>query len=560
MPGEWLGLAALPANGSNLGKDRSWPKLTANASRRSTARSHPVTGLPRSLQYSPGVTHIFMLFLLCLATLTDGFAEEQTLFAHAPQVVELHQDDFDDEVLFDSKPWVVLFYAHWCGHCQSFAPKYAEAANQFDDPRVSWGALNCGVYGDFCKRMEVIGYPTVKVFHFPGVSKEGVPGIAKKGTDNTGYALQYSWFRDATTEVLKQVRSLVPSGWSPPPRKSPRLAVAKSNVVAPNVTQASAGIRMAWSREQPAPVQHLWDAEVALLYSLYQGVFLQGKVNNSSADQFPTLSGAALSELCRWTKFLSKALPTMASRSNTEVLWDIACYSEEKSGHLTKESWLEVVDRVKGLDHVPHEAANDPEKHFLVCKTYTCGLWQLFHILTVSSVMSSQGLLFMSKEDDRISPQETLARIHGFVSFFLGCEFCVQHFSETFDSCSFGRCALAPGDGAGTSLWLWQVHNAVSIRVAGERAVEVPQRWPPREECPLCWKPDGGFDPKAVFEHLKTTYWLQSWPESSSPTYLSGWNKVLAIFMVFLLMAAVVSIGCGAQSCINPDPARSKSN
>ena len=28
--------------------------------------------------------------------------------------------------------WIVEFYAHWCGHCQRFAPVWAELSRQFE--------------------------------------------------------------------------------------------------------------------------------------------------------------------------------------------------------------------------------------------------------------------------------------------------------------------------------------------------------------------------------------------------------------------------------------------
>ena len=49
-------------------------------------------------------------------------------------VVELTDDNMT-ELIYDSQDlWIVEFYAHWCGHCQRFAPNWISLADRFKGP------------------------------------------------------------------------------------------------------------------------------------------------------------------------------------------------------------------------------------------------------------------------------------------------------------------------------------------------------------------------------------------------------------------------------------------
>jgi hypothetical protein len=117
------------------------------------------------------------------------------------------------------------------------------------------------------------------------------------------------------------------------------------------------------------------------------------------------------------------------------------------------------------------------------------GLWYAFHLLTVNSKAHGS------------SPAAVMDTISTFVSNFFGCERCRAHFSRSFATCDFGRCAVE-GSGAGGEeraliMWLWAFHNAVSIRVAREAALRHKvdftwqdasrKLWPGPLACPACW-------------------------------------------------------------------------
>ena len=55
---------------------------------------------------------------------------------------------------------------------------------------------------------------------------------------------------------------------------------------------------------------------------------------------------------------------------------------------------------------------------------YTCGLWTLFHTLTVRAGMEAGS----GGGAERVGPAQTALAIHGFISHFFACESCREHF------------------------------------------------------------------------------------------------------------------------------------
>lgn len=86
------------------------------------------------------------------------------IYADSPDVVTLNKDNFAEIVYDSDEPWVVEFYAPWCGHCKEFAPEYVRAAQSLRG-MVRVGAIDCDESKRFCKKkMGVKGFPTIKFF------------------------------------------------------------------------------------------------------------------------------------------------------------------------------------------------------------------------------------------------------------------------------------------------------------------------------------------------------------------------------------------------------------
>ena len=79
-------------------------------------------------------------------------------------VVTLTPENFDAEVLSGESPWMVEFYAPWCGHCKNLAPEWASAAEQTASENVRFGAVDADAHRELGGRFGVKGFPTIKTF------------------------------------------------------------------------------------------------------------------------------------------------------------------------------------------------------------------------------------------------------------------------------------------------------------------------------------------------------------------------------------------------------------
>eukprot|EP01113_Clastostelium_recurvatum_P027640 TRINITY_DN3336_c0_g1_i2.p1 TRINITY_DN3336_c0_g1~~TRINITY_DN3336_c0_g1_i2.p1 ORF type:complete len:487 (+),score=140.87 TRINITY_DN3336_c0_g1_i2:1583-3043(+) len=94
-------------------------------------------------------------------------------------IVTLSPDNFAET---ETGTWLIEFYAPWCGYCKRIAPIFedvASAVKQQSLPDTHVGKVNCDVHSALCRRAEVKGYPTIKVF-LSGFQKNYHAGREKK--------------------------------------------------------------------------------------------------------------------------------------------------------------------------------------------------------------------------------------------------------------------------------------------------------------------------------------------------------------------------------------------
>lgn len=80
-------------------------------------------------------------------------------------VIEIDLTNFDQLVIEDDAPWVVKFYATWCGHSQGFIPEYKKLAKSLRGKvKVGALALDDDIEKTFKTRFNLKEYPSVLIF------------------------------------------------------------------------------------------------------------------------------------------------------------------------------------------------------------------------------------------------------------------------------------------------------------------------------------------------------------------------------------------------------------
>jgi DnaJ family protein C protein 10 len=80
-------------------------------------------------------------------------------------VISLNGDQFREQILNKRfvTPWLVEFYASWCGHCTHFEPEFRKVAHRLEG-EVKTAKIDCGEERFFCGKLSVNSYPTVFLY------------------------------------------------------------------------------------------------------------------------------------------------------------------------------------------------------------------------------------------------------------------------------------------------------------------------------------------------------------------------------------------------------------
>jgi len=94
-------------------------------------------------------------------------------------VTELKAATFDTEVLQADKPYLVDFWASWCGPCRAVAPVVEQIANELGE-KMYVGKLNTDEEPAVAQRYGIMSIPTLILFKNGLVAKTTVGAMPKQ--------------------------------------------------------------------------------------------------------------------------------------------------------------------------------------------------------------------------------------------------------------------------------------------------------------------------------------------------------------------------------------------
>jgi thioredoxin 1 len=95
-------------------------------------------------------------------------------------IAEIRDDGFDQQVLQQSKPVIVDFWAPWCGPCKAMAPTFEALAGEYAD-KLLFAKCNVDDSQTTANRYGIKSIPTVMIFQ-NGAVVHTVSGLASRST------------------------------------------------------------------------------------------------------------------------------------------------------------------------------------------------------------------------------------------------------------------------------------------------------------------------------------------------------------------------------------------
>ncbi|XP_077390762.1 sulfhydryl oxidase 1 [Festucalex cinctus] len=189
----------------------------------------------------------------------------------------------------------------------------------------------------------------------------------------------------------------------------------------------------------------------------------------------PVITGEALTSLRKYISVLAKYFPGRPMLMN--LLKTLNSWLQAQTGdQVSYQAFSEILENSAQApdaalpEGVRWVACQGSQPHL---RRYPCGVWTLFHILTVQA-----------KKADGSDPMEVLSAMTGYISNFFGCRPCAEHFKNMA-----AESLSQVNTFTDSILWLWSRHNRVNNRIAGALSEDpdFPKiQWPPPDMCADC--------------------------------------------------------------------------
>jgi thiol-disulfide isomerase/thioredoxin len=427
-------------------------------------------------------------------------------------------------------PRIVEFYSPLCPHCQQFAPKYVQFAKHFLNlteqegshyaslNNIQFHAISCTGNQKVCQHENVRSYPTIKIFPAKSIEPIEIKDF-ELHPFKLAKILGIVAIDDGYAEIEKQMK-LQQSKTKKQSKhkryrrdKTGKLAPEKPSLPLPehpilinpdNKTSSTDGESLLKRTQQ----EIFSDAYLSFYITMKNSVFLQTGMLPRDRQEV----------LKRFLQLLQDTLPPWRIHSLLEKL-----LKDFQRIVFHENVWERTLE-----SHPPASTEWSP-----ACRQhengYTCGLWSLFHILTVGVTEHNVNVVDQEELQSFIATESVADTLKDFIEMFFQCEACTSHFVNGYEQCEFDRCKRLSSQPGGTlqewkelPLWLLETHNAVNIRLQREQferqdkpqPTEKEQQsviWPPVNECPGCWTATAGgesqYNDAMMYAFLRLTYW-----------------------------------------------------
>lgn len=226
------------------------------------------------------------------------------------------------------------------------------------------------------------------------------------------------------------------------------------------------------------------DLNMALRYSLFHEIPLQSSI-----------TGDKMAALRRYLAVLNRFYPSDdVTRQFLQTITSELLAFERITGSDFKKM---VRNNGNQFENVPRQwvACKGTDSTY---RGYPCGLWTLFHTMTVRELVALQ------QPGQPVIAPEVLHAMAAYIKNFFGCADCAEHFTEMARTIAGN--VTTPVDSV---LWLWRAHNKVNARLAGDGSEDpgFPKvQFPVSALCPDCHHADGTWNEMKVLDYLVRMY------------------------------------------------------